>query len=123
MRQHLFRALFWIAAAVLTLSLIGCAPEVRLSERQGSYVASVLSHVHGLDADALTFPGPRGPVTVYLRNADDPGLRCHEQRHAAQIREMGAAEFTREYIRQIAAYGYFGAPLEADARAAQSACE
>jgi hypothetical protein len=57
---------------------------------------------------------------IFIRRGHeaDPRLLRHELRHVAQVEFAGSlAEFLREYLRQIVAYGYRDAPWEVEARA------
>ena len=57
---------------------------------------------------------------VLIRNGHqtEPRLLSHEFRHVYQYEAAGSiAAFLSGYLQQIVAFGYFNAPLEADARA------
>lgn len=118
-----------VRALCLLAVLAGCATvqtptgrEVRIEEARGGVIATVVSGVSGLNVEAITLP-TRPPTTVYLRAADDIGLKCHERRHREQIIELGQGRFTLEYLRETSRVGYEANRFEIEARAAQEACQ
>ncbi len=56
-------------------------------------------------------------VIVLAVHQNNPRVLAHEFRHVYQYEQAGSLDgFLREYLRQLKAYGYWGCPLEADAR-------
>lgn len=128
-RLKLGLALLSIALGV-AVGLGGCATvrqtptgrEVVLQEVKGGVIAGAMSGATGTNTDAITLP-TKPPTTVILRNADDPGLRCHEAKHRDQILQLGRLRFIQRYGGELVAVGYWAAPLEVEAREAQAKCD
>jgi hypothetical protein len=61
------------------------------------------------------------PLGIYLLpdSMDDARLRRHEIAHWQQSVEMGVIRFYLVYLYQMVRYGYWDAPMERQARAAE----
>ena len=62
------------------------------------------------------------PAAIYIlpHRLDDARLRRHEMEHWRQYRERGVVRFYVGYLYQVARYGYWDAPMERQARAAEN---
>lgn len=121
------------AYALLTQSgCHNCEPyQVVLPERIGTPVAEAITKAFGQEPKAVSVPcGP----TFYFEEmlANDTCLWAHEQKHREQEDELGAAEFTAEYVREYLDCRHHGAdsetclktiPLEKAAYDVQHACQ
>ncbi len=77
--------------------------------------AAVQSGLLGGNAFGLTLGHA---IFIHRGHEADVRLLRHEFRHVAQVEFAGSlAEFLREYLRQVVAYGYRDAPWEVEARA------
>lgn len=60
--------------------------------------------------------------TIHVRGANlSPWLMRHERKHVEQFQRYGTLGFLVRYLWQCARYGYRNAPLEREARLAESA--
>jgi hypothetical protein len=62
------------------------------------------------------------PFGIYIieERMQDEGLIRHEQAHWEQYKRVGAVRFYLTYVWQVLRYGYWNAPWEVEARAAQN---
>lgn len=79
-------------------------------------------HVIAWGLKATGFKGVTLPWGIYVLpdQMDNERLIRHEQMHAAQIQSMGTVKFYVTYLWQMLRHGYHNAPLEKQARDAET---